>query len=306
MKKNLVLTLLLSVFIAIMSSYACAGEVDILIDKLVEKKILTQAEAGVLLEEMKKEGEKEKEEIKKVASNAVDLPGWVKNTTVKGDVRIRYQTQDTDNDGKPSRDRGRMRVRLGVETQVNDSWSAGIGMASGSDDPRSNNQTFDDVFDSKGWNLDYAFASYSPNKVLGITAGKMKNPLYKTKDLIWDSDINPEGIALELNNKVSDNFKFFANAAYFLMEEFSSSKKDPALLVLQPGIDLKITDSMSLKFAGAYYMFSNVKGSDLSVHAAGTNSTDSSGNWMYDYDSIALDGEFGVDFEATYSPNTAP
>jgi hypothetical protein len=189
-----------------------------------------------------------------------------------------------------------MRVRLGVESQVNDKWKAGIGMASGSDDPRSNNQTFDDTFDTKGWNLDYAYANYSPNDVLSITAGKMKNPLYTTKDLIWDSDINPEGIALELNHKISDNVKFFATALYYLMEEYKSSKKDPAVFALQPGMDLKINDKMSLKLAAAYYMFSNVKGNDLSVHTAGTNSTDASGNWMYDYDSLTLDGEFGINF----------
>lgn len=296
MKKKLALTILLSVFVILSSSFVYAGEVDILVKKLVEKRILTRSEAEVLLEEMKEEGEKEKEEIKKAATDAAEVPGWVKNTKIKGDVRIRYQSHDTDNDGKPGRGRGRMRVRAGIESKINDDWTAGIGMASGSDDPRSNNQTFDDTFDTKGWGLDYAYASYSPNKAVSIIAGKMKNPLYKTKDLIWDSDINPEGIALELNNKLSDNVKFFGTASYFLIEEFSSSKKDPALLALQPGIDLKISDSVSLKLAGAYYMFSNVKGSDLSVHTGGTNSTDASGNWMYEYDSLALDGELGINF----------
>ncbi|MFC1841330.1 putative porin [Thermodesulfobacteriota bacterium] len=300
MKKNMVL-ILLSFFILLASTGPVrAGEMDILIDKLVEKEILTRAEATVLLEEMRKESEKEKEEIKTAAAGAVkdkiDVPNWAKNTTLKGDVRVRYQAQDTDNDGKPSRGRGRMRVRAGIESKVNDKWTAGIGMASGGDDPRSNNQTFDDTFDTKSWNLDYAYANYSPNTAVSIIAGKMKNPLYKTKDLIWDSDINPEGVALKLNSKLSDNVKFFGTAAYFLMEEFSSSKKDPAFFALQPGIDLKISDSVSLKLAGAYYMFSNVKGSDLSVHTGGTNSTDVSGNWRYEYDSLALDAELGINF----------
>lgn len=296
MKKNFVLTIILTIFFTLTSFCAYAGEVDILIDKLVEKRILTQSEAKDLLQEMKEESEKEKEEIKKVAADEAEVPGWVKNTKIKGDVRVRYQAHDTDNDGNPNRERGRMRVRAGIESKINNSWTAGIGMASGSDDPRSNNQTFDDTFDTKGWGLDYAYADYSPNKAVSIIAGKMKNPLYKTKDLIWDSDINPEGIALKLNSKLSDNVKFFGNAVYFLMEEYKSSKKDPAVFALQPGIDVKINDNMSLKLAAAYYMFSNVKGSDLSVHTGGTNSTDSSGNWIYDYDSLTLDGELGINF----------
>lgn len=296
--KTIFTMMLISAVLVACSSSVFAGEVDVLVNKLVEKNILTKSEANVILQEMKQEGDKEKEEIKNAAADAVkdkvNLPDWVGKTKIKGDVRVRYQTQDTDNDDRDSRNRGRMRVRLGLETEVNDKWTAGIGMASGSDDPRSNNQTFDDVFDTKGWNLDYAYASYSPNETLSITAGKMKNPFYTTKDLIWDSDINPEGVALVLNRKLSDNVKFFGTATYMFIEEYSGSKDDPSLMAFQPGIDWKISDSVSLKFAGAYYLFNNVEGSDLSVHTAGTNSTDESGNWVYDYNSLALDAELGV------------
>lgn len=297
--KTIIAKLLTSAILVICSSSVFAGEVDILVDKLVEKNILTKSEAKVMLDEMKKE--REKEEAKKAAVDAVkdkvDIPDWVERTKIKGDVRVRYQTQKTDNDDSPSRNRGRMRVRLGLETEINDKWTAGIGMGSGSDDPRSNNQTFDDVFDSKGWNLDYAFASYSPIEKMSITAGKMKNPFYTTKDLMWDSDINPEGVAVELNRKLSSNVKFFGTATYLFVEEYSSSKDDPSLLAFQPGIDWKISDSVSLKFAGTYYLFNNVKGSDLSVHSAGTNSRDESGNWIYDYNSLALDAEVGISLE---------
>ncbi|MBN2419923.1 MAG: putative porin [Deltaproteobacteria bacterium] len=295
--KTVITTILASAVMFTFSGPVFAGEVDILVDKLVEKNILTKSEAEAIVKEMKKEGEKEKQEIKKVAADAVKdkagISGWVEKTKIKGDVRVRYQKQDTSNDGSVSRDRGRMRVRAGIETKVNDEWSAGIGMASGSDDPRSNNQTFDDVFDTKGWNLDYAYATYSPNEAVSITAGKMNNPFYTTKDLIWDSDINPEGVALEFNKKLSGNVKLFGTAAYYLVEEYGSSKDDPSLLAFQPGIDWKISDKINLKFAGTYYKFNNFEGNDLSVHSAGTNSTDESGNLIYDYDSIVLDAEIG-------------
>ena len=63
-----------------------AGEVDILINKLVEKGILSRSEASALIQDMQKEGARQKEELKAVATeaakeeakaSAVQLPKWV-------------------------------------------------------------------------------------------------------------------------------------------------------------------------------------------------------------------------------------
>ncbi len=300
-KKLLIMAFIGILFMTGGTKSVMAGDVDILINKLVQKKILTQDEASTILQEMQKENEVQKEEIKQTVKDTVDksikdkagIPDWLERTKVKGDVRVRYQGQDRDNDGKVSRDRGRIRARVGVESKVNDKWKLGIGMASGGADPRSTNQTFDDTFSTKGWNLDYAFAQFSPTKNLSMIAGKFNNPIWGTKDLLWDSDINPEGIAAKINFKPSENFEVFVTPAYFILEEFSGTRNDPAIIAFQPGINWKINDRANLKFALSYYAFDNVQGNDLSVHSSGTNSVDASGKWVYDHDSISFDAEVG-------------
>ena len=58
------------------------------------------------------------------------LPAWVKNTTLKGDFRLRYQYTDRE-DGTVNRNRGRYRLRLGVVTKVNEKVDVGFGLATG-------------------------------------------------------------------------------------------------------------------------------------------------------------------------------
>ncbi len=68
MKKTIMMLCVWSLFVGIAATPVMAGEVDILIKKLVEKEILTSSDAEALLMEMQKEGEKEKGEFKAVAA----------------------------------------------------------------------------------------------------------------------------------------------------------------------------------------------------------------------------------------------
>ncbi len=302
MKKRLfVMVMICMVFIGFNARVPQAAEVDILINKLVEKRIITQDEAAQLIDEMRKEGARENEAIKTVVAEAAKeeaknnkqvLPSWVSSMTLSGDLRVRYQTEDVDNDGKPARNRWRIRLRPGLDAKINDQWKAGFGLATGSDDPISTNQTLENEFQSPDIRLDYAYAQYSPTKDIKIMAGKLKNPLYTTKDLMWDNDARPDGLAATFNFKASDKIGFFITPAYFILEEFSTAD-DPAMMVLQPGMTWKINDNVNFKIALAYYDFKNVKGSNMSVHSQGTNSTDAGGLWLYDHDSTAFDAELG-------------
>jgi polyhydroxyalkanoate synthesis regulator phasin len=310
MKKRLLflIVMMCMTFIGFNSQNVRAGEVDILINKLVEKGVITQDDATQLLDEMQKEGARRNEAIKTVASEAAKetadknkaaLPKWVENMTLSGDFRMRYQTEDIDNDGKPSRNRWRIRLRTGLDIKINDKWKADIGLASGGgtdgSDPISRNQTLENEFQAPGLRIDYAYAQYSPTKDIKVSAGKLKNPLYTTKDLIWDSDIRPDGLAATFNFKTSDNLSFFVTPAYFILEEFKTTD-DPAMIAIQPGMNLKINESVNFKIAGAYYYNKNVKGSDMSVWSQGTNSRDAAGKWIYDLSSTAFDAELGFKF----------
>ncbi len=307
MEKILLIQVMAAMFFSALSmgSIAFAGESDIMINLLVKKGIITQEEAKQVLESIQGELAREKDTVKEVAAEtakevagkeikggAIEIPKWVQKLDVKGDLRLRYQYQDTENDNAASRDRYRMRFRLGAEAQVVDNWMVGFGLATGGTDPRSTNQTLTDTFETPDIRIDYAFAKYTPCKWASIVGGKFKNPLWGTKDLLWDGDIRPEGLVVSFDHKINSKLAFFANVGHLVLEEFGGTNNDPYGWVIQPGIKASFGNAY-FKVAGSYYTFSHVKGSSFAEHSAGTNSTDAAGNWLYEYDSIAADAELG-------------
>ena len=296
MKKIFLMLIMMGIFVIPMSNgnnLVWAGETDVLIDILEKKGILTPQEAKEVLSEIQIEKDKKKAQVKEVESSGLKLPKWVENTKVKGDFRFRYQYQETDEHGVESRDRWRIRWRFGLETQVNENWKTGFRLSSGSGDPRSRNLTLTDTFDTSNVQLDLAYAQFDPNKHWSLTAGKFKNPLWKTKDLLWDSDINPEGISVKFLNYKINQFELFVTPGFYVLEEFKSDTSDPWLGLIQGGAKVKLTDSLYLKFAGAFYSFQDLKGNSFE-HSSETNSTDADGNLKYDYDAFGADAELGI------------
>jgi hypothetical protein len=265
-----------------------ANEIETLLNKLVEKGVLTGAEAQQVLVETREE------ERKKIAQVKHDiLPEWIQKTKFQGDFRLReqYEKRDATNE---ARWRTRFRLRFGFETKVNDKFLVGFGLASGSSDPRSTNQTFQDTFSHKGVTIDYAFAQYTPTNWLTLIGGKFKNPLFNfgSDDVVWDGDINPEGGAAKFNYKLCDQFSLFTNAGFFVIDENDPNAssfdpktgapvkdamghKNPLMWVIQPGFEWKIKDVdykdiANLKTAVAYYGYNGVKGAVLD-NTSGTN-----------------------------------
>jgi hypothetical protein len=166
------------------------------------------------------------EKLESSMSNITDaLPSWVQRFTFEGDLRLRYQYEDTT--GEEARNRGRLRYRLGVAAKVTEQIKAVFGLASGGDDPRSTNQTFQDTFSSKGVRLDLAYAEYQPFKDIKLLGGKFKNPIWRPSDLLWDSDINPEGGAIQLKFKTLPALDVFFMTGIFVIDEHSDGAPRP-------------------------------------------------------------------------------
>jgi hypothetical protein len=98
-----------------------------------------------------------------------------------------------------------------------------------------------------------------------LVAGKFKNPLWEPGDMIWDTDINPEGAGAQFNYGLDSKTSLFMNTGVFVLDESSSSGKndDPMMYVLQPGVTYQLTDDISIKGAFSYYNCANVKGTAL-------------------------------------------
>ncbi len=183
------------------SHEAAASQVDALIEKLVEKRILTRIDAESLRSEVETaESKSFKEELKK--SN-----GWLDKLSSKGDVRMRYEAFNREDEDASDRNRFRFRVRWGLEKKFDDEWTAGFRLASGSgtNEAVSTNQTFDGEFGLKSVFIDQAYAKWQPTQHMQqwfsatdkaeIGFGKVANPYEKWgTSIIWDGDVTPEGI----------------------------------------------------------------------------------------------------------------
>jgi polyhydroxyalkanoate synthesis regulator phasin len=287
---------------------AQAGEVDILVEKLVKKGILTKQDAAEIIKDVKEEAAQEKdaerqelirstkeavrEDIKKDPKVFAEaLPRWIRKMQLKGDLRLRYQ--HTDRDEKAERNQGRYRFRLGVVTQLNDKVDVGFGVASGDSNPRSTNEDMNNTFERGDVRLDYAYARYKPYSWMSLVGGKFENPLFLTTDMLWDSDIRPEGASVVFNHPVYDWLDVFATTGYWVVDERKDDENDPTMYVVQPGTKIKLGKYAYFKNAITYYQFDNVKNTTLDYTSKSNTLRKFENTLKYDYDALAVTGELG-------------
>ncbi len=207
-----------------------------------------------------------------------DEPGWADRIKFKGDIRLRYE--GIDEEFETNRNRMRFRARLGLTADVQDDVKVVLQFATGGDNPVSTNQTFDDGFSTKDIGLDLAYVDWRVNDLVSISAGKMKNPLFRAggAPLIWDGDLNPEGFAAKFSSGV-----FFATAAGFSAEERSSAD-DSLLYALQGGVKVAVVDNAKLTAGIGYFAYTDTIGNSPFYNgSAKGNSVDLNGNYLYEY-----------------------
>ena len=218
---------------------------------------------------------------------------------IKGDFRLRYQYEKEGED--EARNRMRIRFRLAGKARVADRWKVGFRFATGGDDPRSTNQTLDGSFSTPDMRFDYAYVMFSPNEGLSLWGGKfggIKHAVFRPTDLLWDSDINPEGAGAILRGGFK-SVKLFGNLNWWILDE-NRHGKDPMMFAVQPGAVVSIGGSSYIKVAAAYYSTRAVKGSTLE-YSAGTNTLasfiaegDTTMGLAYDFDTFAPSFELGL------------
>lgn len=286
---------------------ALAGEIDILVEKLVEKGVLSYGEAQEILTETKEEV---RAEI--AAGKSESLPKWVQNTKVKGDIRTRYQTEKRKGSGNQN-ERVRTRFRIGVDSKVNEKANAHLQLATGSrNDLRSTNQTWggnsNEAFGHWDIWIDHAYMDYIASPWLTLIAGKIpiKETIWQTGDMLFDTDINPEGGAVVANKSLSDNVKLFANSGWLTLQNTDSSA-DVTMAYIQPRIEAKLNEQASLKLAAGYMQYNSLKGKDLdtavNTKSSDTNSTDDAGGLKYDFNSWIVNTELGINEPFPFLPS---
>jgi hypothetical protein len=211
----------------------------------------------------------------------------------KGDFRFRQESFDID--GQADRHRSRLRNRVALVAPINEGVSVGFGLASGSSDPTSANQSLGAVSSSKQINLDLAYVNWNvPNSDISVQAGKFKNPLKRVggTGLLWDGDVRPEGVTASYKKG-----SLFATGLGSWVDE---NKGDADLILLggQVGSTFKLENNVSVLFGLGYYNITASEGADsLFGVAANENRLDANGGYLYGFQNIEGFAEIGIPIE---------
>jgi hypothetical protein len=170
------------------------------------------------------------------------------------DIELKYLQNTTED-----RTRLRYRARLNVNAKVTSGVKIGLSLASGEDNgPVSTNKTFGDYERKDPVWLDRAYLEAQLSRDIAFVGGRMPNPFYST-DMVWDADINPEGVAIKTVHSFGEGRApgLFATAGAFPLLE-SARNPDRWLYAGQIGATAPIGAS-DFKIGVAYYDFDGVQ-----------------------------------------------
>ena len=315
------MTLVVAAILLILSQTSAAKA-----DEIGELRGLIQQQAEQLLQLQKrlddleaKQNQQSREVEKKVEQKVADavkdkqaapLPDslkWAQKIKMSGDLRYRQDHIDEQNSAGSWENgvyRHRIRARLKFDAIVNDDWDLGFRIASGSDrSPISTNQDLEDGFSKKEIWLDQAYFNWHPAHVKGlnVTGGKIKNPFYKAgkNQLIWDGDLNPEGIAVQYSKPLNDTDQLFFNGGGLWVDE-SDTVADASLWAAQAYWKRTIGNPDHVLAGATYYDYGNIESrADLKSTWGTSNffgNTTAAGGYKDDFDILELFGEYGFKF----------
>ncbi|MDQ1363113.1 MAG: hypothetical protein QG652_973 [Pseudomonadota bacterium] len=226
------------------------------------------------------------------------MPEWTTRIKFSGDFRLRYQgdlfadqnaltgsnwyfdANEVNSSGElgtdasffsnilEDRNRLRARLRLAMNARATEGVNVGMRLATGrTSDPVSTNQTMGNSNQPYAVILDRAFIkTKTEHNELVFTGGRMANPWLGT-DLVWDGDLNFDGLAMTWRPLQSDSMEndermldAFVTMGAFPLDEVELSSKDKWLYGLQTGINWRFMNQNSLDLAIAYYDYRNIEG----------------------------------------------
>jgi hypothetical protein len=241
---------------------------DALINKLVQKGILTRPEADELRQESR-------EEPVKPAMPRILFGDWAESLRLTGDLRVRFDDTFSENSAFVTRQRHRFRLRAGAILTLKDDLEFGFRLTSGPDgSPLASNQTFEDNASKKNIRIDQAYGRWSPSlgdqAALTLTLGKMESPFVFT-ELVLDTDYMPEGFAQQLSYSFSKNHSAKLILGEFVLDELQYSRRDPFLFGAQLRLDSQWNKRLQTSFGLAGLTIQNV-GSLVTTNVPDVNS----------------------------------
>ena len=229
---------------------AQAGEKELL-DVLLQNSVITQQQYDQLVATYVVEKEQQ-------AARTVQA-SWPERISLSGDMRVRHERIDVDNQGRRS-DRQRIRARLGVNAMVNDEVDVGLRIVTAGG-ITSTNEDLDDNFVGKDLFLDRAFIDWHPDSLENVhfTAGKFAQPWVSLSGLVWDSDVNPEGLAFNHTMDLG-GAEVLTHAGYFVATNNADGngnqfRHDLNLFSAQVAVNTALSDAAQATFGVSAYVF---------------------------------------------------
>jgi hypothetical protein len=236
---------------------ARAQDAGALLDLLVKKKLITDQEAEEVRADLVKESAS-------TAAGKWKLSTPITELELYGDARLRYEYrggrlpdrnqfgQDNANDWV-ERHRERYRLRVGLRGTLADDWFFGLRLET-SASARSTNVTFGSESSGgpfakgdDGIFVGQAYFGYTGFPDFKLTGGRMPNPLINTS-MVWDDDINPEGLAEQWKHTFTFNLGGGGGGAVQ-----SYSKEGKAVVAAQAAEPFKLKLDLFANFAQFVY-----------------------------------------------------
>ncbi|MHB8534731.1 MAG: putative porin [Sulfuricaulis sp.] len=247
------------------------------------------------------------------------LPDWIRRIRWDGDIRLRYERDMFAKDNLPQsyfnylavnsagstgaagvngwlnttddRTRWRLRARLGMLAKVSDGLEAGFRITTGSiTNPVSTNQTLGNSFNRDTIVLDRAYLRADPSRWMTLWGGRIPNPWLST-ELVWDENLNFDGVAANLRPSLSDSTRGFLTLGAFPLQQVDlavTSGSDKWLYGAQLGLDQDFSRQTNAKIGLAYYDYRNITGVPNPVNSPQYNFTApqfvQKGNTMFNMD----------------------
>ena len=236
-----------------------------------------------------------------------DFKHWPHRIAFNADLR--YRQEYIDEKGKDTRFRHRIRFRTGMKMNLSPDILLGFQLASGDDNPVSNNVTLDHAFSNKDIRLNKAYVKWKFSPRLTGEFGKFSNPFDRPNKtpLVWDNDLIPEGAALTFAPG-----GYEAVLGWFSVEE-RKTDKDTQLWGAQLRKSFTLAGGDRLKLVASYYDYLHLQGfAPLYDGKSRGNLLDTNGAYLSDYNEFELFGEYHTHVGqwpllvfADYTQNTA-
>lgn len=224
------------------------------------------------------------------------LPEWLDRITWEGDLRLRYQSDRFDKENasalqynsiefnnlentQQNQDLFRVRLRLGMLAKLSETVGVGIRIATGSlNNPVSTNTNLGNYANPYQLVLDRVYIKWDPNERWSVSGGRMPNPWFWPTDLVWDEDLNFEGLAGSYKPQFNEALGGFLTIGAFPLQmgapnQRTTNPKDKWLYGVQMGTDWRLSQATRWRIGAALFEFKNIEG------RRNESSLDESNNW---------------------------